>query len=203
LPADATKQLFLAIGRRAFLENGFASVSLRGICKEAGYTLGAFYRHFPSKEALFEALVREDADRLMEIFLASQREFAVLPPEQQIASMVSVAGGGFAETVAYALNHFDSIKLIFCRSEGTDYARYLDRMIEVEVESTHRFIDLMNRNNHPVRDIDASLVHILATSVFQGIVEIFDHDMPYENALRYAEQLREFYTAGWERLLGL
>lgn len=203
MSAEGTKQLFLDIGRREFLEKGFLNVSLRGIVQEAGFTLGAFYRHFPTKEALFDALVRESADGLMELFLHSQEAFAALSPEEQIRSMVTVTGGGFTQMIEYACDHFDAFKLVFCRSEGTAYARYLDRLIEIEVRSTHQFIGLLKQNGHPVREIDASLVHILATEVFRGIVEIFEHDMPRADALRYAEQLREFHTAGWERLLAL
>ncbi len=35
-------------------ERGFDKVSIRDICKAAGITTGAFYHHFPSKEALLE-----------------------------------------------------------------------------------------------------------------------------------------------------
>ena len=35
-------------------ERGFDRVSIRDICKAAGVTTGAFYHHFPSKEALLE-----------------------------------------------------------------------------------------------------------------------------------------------------
>ncbi len=203
MPADETVRLFLEIGQREFLEKGFMRVSLRGVVKEAGFTLGAFYRHFPTKEALFDALVREAAEGLMDLFKRSQRMFAELPPDEQIVAMSSVAGGSFAEMIRYACDRFDAFKLIFCRSEGTAYAQYLDQLIETEVEATHRFIGQLNQSGHPVRDIDPSLVHILSTAVFRGIVEIFEHDMPLDNALRYAEQLRSFYTAGWERLLGL
>ncbi len=203
MPADGTRRRFLTIGRREFLEKGYPNVSLRGVVREAGFTLGAFYRHFPNKEALFEALVKEDADGLLQRYTSAHQTFASLPPDEQIADMASVAGGGFGEMIGYMLDRFDSFKLIFCRSEGTAYARFLDGLIEGEVQATHRFIDTLNRNGHPVPDIDYALVHILATAIFRGVVEIFEHDMSVESALHYAEQLREFYTAGWERLLGL
>ena len=33
--------------------------------------------------------------------------------------------------------------------------------------------------------------------------EIVIHDMPREQALRDVDQLRDFYTAGWLKLMGL
>jgi AcrR family transcriptional regulator len=144
----------------------------KGRGPEAGFTLGAFYRHFPNKEALFEALVKEDADGLLQRYTSAHQTFASLPPDEQIADMASVAGGGFGEMIGYMLDRFDSFKLIFCRSEGTAYARFLDGLIEGECRRRTRFIDTLNRNGHPVPDIDYALVHILATAIFRGVVEI-------------------------------
>jgi AcrR family transcriptional regulator len=39
--------------------------SIRDIAKEAGYTTGAIYFHFPSKEAIYAAVLRELIDRLI------------------------------------------------------------------------------------------------------------------------------------------
>ncbi|WP_241014682.1 TetR/AcrR family transcriptional regulator [Burkholderia sp. Ac-20379] len=49
----------LAAGKRLFVERGFGATSLRDIAAEAGYTQGAFYSNFASKEALFLELMRE------------------------------------------------------------------------------------------------------------------------------------------------
>ena len=42
-----------------------------------------------------------------------------------------------------------------------------------------------------------SWCHIVASGMFGGIFEVVIHDMPRDTALRYVDQLREFYTAGW------
>ncbi len=46
------------------------------------------------------------------------------------------------------------------------------------------------------------LCHIIASGMFNGIFEIVVHDMPREQAMRYVDQLRDFYTAGWLKLIG-
>ena len=38
--------------------------------------------------------------------------------------------------------------------------------------------------------------------MFNGIFEIVVHDMPKEQAMRYVDQLRDFYTGGWLKLIG-
>lgn len=54
-----TRAHLLAAGKRLFVARGFGATSLRDIAAEAGYTQGAFYSNFASKEALFLELMRE------------------------------------------------------------------------------------------------------------------------------------------------
>lgn len=43
---------------RLFLEKGFYGTSTREICREVGISSGLFFHYFPTKEAVFEELVR-------------------------------------------------------------------------------------------------------------------------------------------------
>lgn len=54
-----TRAHLLAAAKRLFVDRGFGATSLRDIAAEAGYTQGAFYSNFESKEALFVELMRE------------------------------------------------------------------------------------------------------------------------------------------------
>ena len=67
-----TQQKILKVGKREFLEKGFKDASLRKIVAEAGFTKGAFYGYYSDKAALFEALVSDAADGLIEQFRAAQ-----------------------------------------------------------------------------------------------------------------------------------
>ena len=56
---EATRQRILEAASRLFREHGVAAVGLAKIMEEAGLTVGTFYTHFDSKEALLrETLVR-------------------------------------------------------------------------------------------------------------------------------------------------
>ena len=56
---DATRERILDAASRLFREHGIAAVGLAKIMTEAGLTVGTFYTHFKSKEALLrEALLR-------------------------------------------------------------------------------------------------------------------------------------------------
>ena len=82
-----TQRKILEVGKKEFLAKGFKDASLRGIVKEAGFTQGAFYGYYPDKAALFDALVSEAADGLVEQFKAAQEaHFDLIPAERTIDS---------------------------------------------------------------------------------------------------------------------
>lgn len=51
-----TRERLLLLAKGIFAEQGYAALTLDGLIKQAGLTKGAFYHHFPSKQALFEAV---------------------------------------------------------------------------------------------------------------------------------------------------
>ena len=57
--ADHTRAELLAAARQVFAEKGYEGASVGDIATAAGYTKGAVYAHFDSKEELLLALVRE------------------------------------------------------------------------------------------------------------------------------------------------
>ncbi len=59
--ADTRKRRQILDGARAvFLRDGFDGASMNDITRAAGVSKGTIYAYFPSKEALFETLIRED-----------------------------------------------------------------------------------------------------------------------------------------------
>ena len=58
-------------------------------------------------------------------------------------------------------------------------------------------MEVLRHLGHQVLELDRNLCHIVASGMFGGIFEVVIHDMPRDTALRYVDQLREFYTAGW------
>jgi AcrR family transcriptional regulator len=61
---DARRELILNAARSAFFELGMDKASIREIAHRAGYSPGAIYSYFASKEALYGALLGESLERL-------------------------------------------------------------------------------------------------------------------------------------------
>ena len=62
---------------KAVFSAGGADASLEAVAKRAGVGIGTLYRHFPTREALFEAVYRREVDQLSE--LAEQLKSAPAP----------------------------------------------------------------------------------------------------------------------------
>ncbi len=64
--ADARRnyELLIAAAAAAFAEHGADDVSLAEIARRAGVGIGTLYRHFPARQALLEAVYKDQVDGL-------------------------------------------------------------------------------------------------------------------------------------------
>lgn len=198
---QSTLERIQEAARMEFLEKGFRSASLRNIVKMAGVTTGAFYGYFSSKEALFASIVEPHAAAVMGRFMQTQTDFAALPEEEQPAHMGVDSADCVDWMLDYMYDHYEDSKLLICSSDGTSYENFVHRMVEAEVEYTFRYIEVLKSLGKAVPEISQELCHMIASGMFDGIFEVLRHDMPKERAKHFAAQLREFYTAGWIKIM--
>jgi AcrR family transcriptional regulator len=78
--AERNRERLLEVAVRAFSAGG-ADVSLEAVARDAGVGIGTLYRHFPTREALVEAVYRNEISRVSALageLLASQPPGAAL-----------------------------------------------------------------------------------------------------------------------------
>ena len=85
MDAQRNRERILEVAKDAFARSG-ASTSLDDIAKQAGVGAGTLYRHFPTRDALLEAVYRTEVEKLA----AAERKFAqtMLPIEALRAWML-------------------------------------------------------------------------------------------------------------------
>jgi AcrR family transcriptional regulator len=71
---EATRGAILAAARRLFGKRGFAATSVDDVAREAGVAKGAVYHHFPTKEAIFEAVLEAVTEALARDVVAASRK---------------------------------------------------------------------------------------------------------------------------------
>lgn len=198
----STLQVILITGKNEFLEKGYEGASLRNIAREAGVTTGAFYGYFKSKSELFDALVSEPYEQFLAIYCKAQTDFASQPYEKQITNMGEISGECMVHLLDFAYDNLDAFRLILCCSKGTRYESLVDDLVEIEVNATHKYINVLRATGSDVPDIDPVLEHILITGMFNAFFEMIIHNMPRAQAQVYLNELRAFYTAGWFKIMG-
>ncbi|MEX3980796.1 TetR/AcrR family transcriptional regulator [Paraburkholderia sp. EG287A] len=113
--ADARKNYdhLLAIARDVVTEHG-ADASMRDIARRADVGLATLFRHFPTREALFEALLRENLDALTQKAVELETSN---PPDEALVSW-------FREGVAFVHSYSGVVALMASAHATPDSALY-------------------------------------------------------------------------------
>lgn len=189
--------------RQEFMAKGFQMASLRNIVKTAGVTTGAFYGYYGSKEELFDALVGEQAQYVLQLFDVTLHNFGQLSGEEQTQRMLEISESAIDKMIDYIYEHYDTFKLIILNAEGTQYADFVHQLVVKEEASTFAYIENLKQRNILVKPINKKLIHMVSSGLFTGIFEAIVHDMPKQEAKEYVLQLESFCAAGWQELLGV
>lgn len=64
--AEANRSKLIQVGKRLMQDEG-GNVPVERICSEAGVTRGTFYRNFPDRASLYEAVLRHELSIMVEI----------------------------------------------------------------------------------------------------------------------------------------
>ncbi|WP_214405111.1 TetR/AcrR family transcriptional regulator [Pseudonocardia lacus] len=104
LRADAARnrERVLAVAQEA-IDAGDASLALNEIARRAGVGVGTVYRHFPTRQALLEAVADEPLDRLLEqarLAEAQDDPLTGLARLVRAAVVVETGNAGVAEVLA-------------------------------------------------------------------------------------------------------
>ena len=138
----STKELILEEALKQFSEKGFAGTSMSEIAKPLGITKAALYKHFESKQQIFDEIIAESESRYKEILEKLSIHFqGGQPDKQDVAVYSSISIEGLCESV-----------LTFVRfSMNDEYSQQVRRMLtisqfqtaELSGMFTKRYVDTM------------------------------------------------------------
>ncbi|HTF69958.1 MAG TPA: TetR/AcrR family transcriptional regulator [Edaphobacter sp.] len=100
--AQRNRERILEIAKQAFTRSG-VNISLDDVARQAGIGAGTLYRHFPTRDALLEAVYRSGVEKLA----AAEREFAAaMPPVEALRAWMRLFVDYMAakQIIAPALN---------------------------------------------------------------------------------------------------
>lgn len=184
---NTTKEKLIENGREEFLRHGYLRASLRNICKASGVTTGAFYFAFPSKEALFLAIlspvVREWEELVKEI---AKRELE--SPETGIDND--------QEIMEFEYRHKKEIQILLEGAKGSCYEEFKVQLVHTMEEAFTIFFE-KTLGHQPKKEI----ITILVKFRIQSNLDIIKEDYDMEKTLEMAKIIGCYAEGGFQKLI--
>ena len=168
----------LECAKEEFLSKGFLDASLRTIAQEAGTSTGSIYTRFGDKEGI-------------------QESFHQLDDETQRAEMGQYTARHQMDLLDYIYDHFDVFRLLLDGAHGTRFACFLDELVDIEVEYTYRYMEVIGCESVKSGQVTEEFIHIIVTAYFNGMFEVVRHNMDRAAAHRYVKMLNDYHMAGF------
>src|SRR6476469_3846691 len=127
---ERTLRKILDAARDEFGERGFSDSSIVGITQRAGVALGTFYTYFESKEALFQALVRD---------MSIQVRDTVAPAFREATDALDGARRGLELFLEFVRDHRDIYRIID-EAEFVDPSAYREHYETTATRIAARFV---------------------------------------------------------------
>ena len=181
--------------KKHFLANGFQRASLRKIVSDAGFTLGAFYGYYDSKEELFHALVEQTANGILTALTEMATTLNALPDDQKLAKMTEVFSSGMARLVDYLWEYRDETRLLLQCADGTRYENFLSGMMEQDILF---MAQAGERSELPLEPLAQKL---LVRSYFSVLGQAVLEGNTREEILRTMEDIQSVFTNGMVQIL--
>ena len=206
MPRDKTlsHERIIRAAREEFAEYGYDKASMRRIGKRCGLTAAALYRHFDSKEAMFDALVRPALDDLKEWVddHVARSEAAIRPEMTETAaeSMWDSTEIDMMRELVYP--RMEEYALLVNKSHGSKYGNFLNDLVEDHQKKMMPHLSELKKLGFDVKDISEKELHMLITAYCAALFEPVMHSYSLDEAVCYLDTVEAFFMPGWKNLLG-
>lgn len=187
-PASDIAERLLSAARARFLAEGVDGASLRAIARDAGTNLGMVYYYYPSKDALFSAVVEKVYAALLEDLAAALRD-ASGDTEAQLARL-------YARFAHLSEEEYQVVRLILREALGSSSARLgriFERFMRGHMPLLLETITRAHREGVLREDLPpfATMIATVALGLLPQLVRrrIAESDLPVENLLPGADAL--------------
>lgn len=196
-----TKEEILEAARKEFMEKGFQEASMRKIASKVGITATALYRHYTSKEDIFDAVVEPVVSAWESMCITEEIRQTDTARKCGLDAMWNDTEQS-RMIVDMLYQNVDAQKLLFFKSKGTKYENYLHEIITKIQSATLNFMEELEAEGMHINHVDDKEMHLILSAQYSAVLEMIDHDFSYEEALHYADTLALFFKEGWRKFLG-
>ena len=149
------------------------------------------------KEGLFCAIVEPVAEEMRKMFLEIQENFHQLDDDVQKTEMGQYTSRHQMELLDYIYCHFDEFRLLLNGAEGTRFSRFLDELVDIEVDYTYKYMEVIGCESVKSGLVTEDFIHIIVTAYFNGMFEVVRHNMCKADAVKYVKLLNRYHMQGF------
>lgn len=148
-----TRELLIAAAMRVFARDGYAGASVDAIAEEAGFTVGALYSNFATKQDLFMAVLERHCSG--EVAAARALAASASSPDEVLRTVARQFGDDsarewwqlMAELLVYAQRHPEAAR----------------RLAAVQAETRDVIAEALGPGGRRLSDETTALIHVLWT----------------------------------------
>ncbi|HXU69737.1 MAG TPA: helix-turn-helix domain-containing protein [Polyangia bacterium] len=184
--ADAkaeTREALIDAAAALFGKHGFDAPSLDDICARAGYTRGAFYVHFKSREELIVAVVERHSRRALDAIVGAGDEVDLAAVVRRFTD--AVATGRYPRGGAVKLHHF---------LDACARSRLLRERQSAHLDRTRARLAAATRAAQSARavrpDLPADDVALILMTIVMGVEQLLELGYPFDIRAGAAALLR-------------
>ncbi len=189
---DNTKEFIIDEAFKLFLNHSYEAVSISDISKAIGFTKGALYHHFKSKEELFCSVIdkyvqmQELIVDVETVSLEKYLQLSMAQTERIIRTLFSFS------QIYTPINYISFISDAFRHYPG--YAQEKGEFINGEIEKTQKVLEFAVKRGEIREDINPLIVAMNLFSIDMGIAGNLVRNNSIEEAiLLLKDQIAEFY----------
>lgn len=193
-----TREKILNAAKREFLEKGFAGTNVRAAAQRAGVTTGALYNLFKNKDGIFEALVGGVFNEFLNI-LAYNDVFEARELDMKagdLSEITEMSQRRFLRMIDFFYANWDAMKLLVCCAKGSSFEHIFDKAIDLTEKETLR---LLTMDGVKMSRRIKFFIHVMVTSHFENLKEIFYHDLTKSEAAEYVLDFNVYHCGGWKQ----
>lgn len=164
LPADERRIVTIEAVIALAASHNPSDITTAAIAKQMHLTQGALFRHFPSKEALWQAVMQWVADRLLD-----RIDRAVQQADSPIAALQAM----FMGHIAFVAEHPGVPRMIFGelqRAESTPAKRMVQTLLQRYAGRLHRLLEQGQTSGLFAATLDKEAAATLFIGTVQGLV---------------------------------
>ncbi len=199
---EFTHKKIIDSGKLNFLNDGYERSNLRKICKDAGVTTGAFYRHFEDKEDLFISLVEPLAKELLDFYDKYEEESFRDIEKNCGQDLAGINIDGSIESTLYMFSKKELFNILIYKAYGTKYDNFIELLVEKEDINRYKAFQIISKKKNIEAEIPKEAMHLLNHAYINALCEIVIHSQTEEEVKINTRIISKFFYDGWEKLRG-